>query len=111
MFKVVRLEGTPYETKPELQQINLRDSRSDWCYQLGQLSVHFKLFSIKRHRSISFESDWTSPVLEELGEREKELFENSYEVRYYLLLEGKDNRRLIDANKKTEALLSSYGVC
>ena len=108
MFRVVRITGTPYETKPEPQQVNLRDGRSDWLHQLGQLKVNFKLFGIKRHRSISFDSEWTSEVLKEIGEQEKHLFENSYEVRWYVILESDNFRNLTEATIKTESLLSYY---
>ncbi|MEP3246731.1 MAG: type IV secretion system protein B4 [Sneathiella sp.] len=109
-FRAFTLKGLPYETKPLQQQEALLEGRADLIHQIGQTGSTFRLFGIKRQEDVSFEANWPSPALKEIGEAEQATYKSGYDVYWYLILEAKDPISLEKASSKAQTILADYDI-
>lgn len=109
MFCAFSLKGQPYETKPTEQQENLLKSRSDLIHQIGEVGVKVRLIGVKRQQDVSFNAEWPSPTLKEIGDAEQSVYQNSFFSYWYILLESKDYSLLEKASNKVTTILADYG--
>lgn len=109
-FRAFSLKGQPYETKPLEQQEVLMNGRSDVFHQIGQTGTSIRLMGIKRQEDVSFEANWPSPTLTEIGEAEQATYKSGYDVRWYLILEAKDFFTLDKACNKAQMILADYEI-
>lgn len=106
-FRVFRLLGQSYDTKPMAQQDDLLAGRQEWLYRLGDAGCTVRMFGIKRLRDVTQPAVWPSPTLTEIGDAEARAFTQSYSIRWYLTIGSKGGlRKLADA---TEATISGLG--
>ncbi|KZK87626.1 Type IV secretion system protein virB4 [Pseudovibrio sp. W64] len=105
LFRVFRLKGVSYDTMSFAQQETLARQRSNILHQLGSSGSAFRLMAVKRLKDISFEADWPSPALAEIGKAEQELYKHAYSMSWYILLEATTFETL---NKHCKALLNGF---
>ncbi len=110
LFRAFSLKGQSYETKPIEQQEVLMNGRSDALHQIGQTGTNIRLIGIKRQEDVSFEANWPSPSLQEIGEAEQATYKSGYDVRWFLLLEAKDFFTLDKACNKAQMILADYEI-
>lgn len=108
MFRAFQLQGTSYDAKVLEQQENMLKGRSALFHQIGSLGLPYWLFGIKRKRSIAFAANWPAPALKEIGDAERQTFQASYYIDWYLVI-GSTNRRVLnDGCGKVRAMGGDY---
>ena len=104
-FRVLKLEGMAYDTKPESEQETLLAGRAMALHDLANKKVTLRLFAIKRQRNMSFEAQWPTPVLDEIGHTERQLFASTYDLDWYMVIQSIN---LGDLEKSARELLSTF---
>ncbi|SDR45161.1 VirB4 family type IV secretion system protein [Pseudovibrio sp. Tun.PSC04-5.I4] len=105
LFRVFRLKGVSYDTMNMAEQEALFKQRSNILHQLGGSGSAFRLIAVKQLKDISFDSEWPSPALREIGKAEQDLFKRAYTMDWYVVLEATTFETL---NKHTKTLLSGF---
>lgn len=109
-LQAFRLSGQPYETKPLARQEELLLGREAWLNALGEKGVAARLFGVKREIDASADADWPSPTLREVAAAEAEVYRRSYEIAWFVVLAtGGDTAALLEASRRTGAMLADYG--
>lgn len=104
-FRVFKLKGLAFETMAAQQESVLATRRSNFIHQNFSDGVNFRLFGIKRQKDVSFDAEWPSPILKEIGEAEKELYRNAYSIHWYMVISSTTDASLYEASR---ALLASF---
>ncbi|WP_020592819.1 VirB4 family type IV secretion system protein [Kiloniella laminariae] len=110
LFRVFSIKGEAYETKPEAIQNHLCSVRSDLLNQLGESGAVIRMIGIKRQEDVSFDADWPSITLEEIGKAEQKLFKHSYDISWFIVVQSRDFNVLDKATHKIHAVLADYQV-
>lgn len=107
-FRVFSVRGIGYEAREQAGQDTLRRVRASLIHTVGELGCSLRLYGIKRQRDISFEADWPSPVLREIGEAERAQFQASYFTHWYMMVSSPSMKALTDATGKIVAMVGDY---
>jgi len=108
-FRVFRLTGQPYETKPAAAQEELLLGRQAWLNELGEKGIAVRLYGVKRLRDASAPGRWPSPTLEEVAAAEAALHRRSYRIDWYVAIATEGPLRpLLEATARTAAVLAGY---
>ncbi|MGH0004356.1 VirB4 family type IV secretion system protein [Pseudovibrio ascidiaceicola] len=105
LFRVFRLKGRSYDTMTLSQQESLFKLRTNILHQIGESGSTLRLMAVKRLKDISFEADWPSPALAEIGKAEQELFKCAYTMNWYVVVQAHTYETLL---KSTKTLLSGF---
>ncbi len=103
--RVFSLSGLSYETRSVPEQETLARGRASTFHQFLSAGSSLRLFGIKRQRDVSFQAEWPSPTLKEVGEAEQRLYQNAYSLVWYLVLTTKTSAEL---EKTSRGLLSGF---
>ncbi len=109
-IRLFTVSGLPFETKPLLEQERLLDARADLFHQVGQTGTTWRLYGIKRQRDVSFEANWPSPALQEIGETEQQTYRHSYRLTWLIILQHSDLPALAKATSRVSTLLRDYRI-
>ncbi|PLW77182.1 VirB4 family type IV secretion system protein [Cohaesibacter celericrescens] len=85
-MRVYSLSGVPYETRSLADQEALARSRATAFHQFLKPASTMRFFGIKRSRDVSYQSDWPTCTLKEIGEAEQKIYRNAYSQSWYLVL-------------------------
>ncbi len=107
-FRIYEILGTSYDTKPFESQKALHNGRTALLHELATFGVSARFFGIKRQKDISQPARWPSPVLEEIGQAENEIFRNAYEIRWFFVVQSPEPRALAEAHEKILTLADPY---
>jgi type IV secretion system protein VirB4 len=108
LFRVYELVGEAYDTKPYDSQVNLSNKRSVLINEFAALDITARFYGVKRLKDISHNAVWPSPVLQEIGEAEKENFKRAYEIKWFMVLSAKNFKVLEDINEKIFSIFKTY---
>ncbi len=108
MFRVFKLDGVSYDAKVQVQQDSMLKVRSELLHGMGMLGCAIRLFGIKRNRDISFNATWPSQALQEIGDAEREQFQSSYYIDWYVLISSSSVMPLVESSKKLIAMAGEY---
>lgn len=108
MFRVFRLRGASYDAKVQGQQNAMHQVRANLVHTLGELGCSIRFYGIKRSRDISFDAEWPSPVLQEIGDAEREQFQASYFIDWYVLISGDSMMPMVEGSSKITAMVGDY---
>ena len=109
--RVFRISGMAYETKSEEHQDNLLKSRSALLNALGDAGLVVRFFAIKHIRDISYQANWPSDVLHEIGSAEAQIFTNTYDLDWYVMVQSKNFAKLEKISKTLlQSLKQDYGL-
>ena len=108
VFRVMKLNGMAYDTKPEAEQQVLLSGRSLVLHDLGRKNIRVRMFAVKRQHNMSFEATWPSPVLTEIGDTEKVLYSSTYDLDWYLVLQSSSASILESACENIISALAPY---
>jgi len=105
LFRVFRLRGMSYDAMSFTEQNSLANQRTNILHQVGATGAPLRFVAVKRLKDISFDADWPSPALREIGEAEKELYKRAYSMNWFVVVEAKTYETL---SKNSKALLSGF---
>ncbi len=108
VFRVIKLAGMGYDTKLETEQQNLLAGRSMVLHDLARKNITVRMFAIKRQRNMSFSADWPTEVLQEIGDKEKELYSSTYDLDWYMVLQSTSAATLETACENLTSALLPY---
>ncbi|WP_340277760.1 VirB4 family type IV secretion system protein [Roseibium algae] len=108
--RVFSLAGLPYETRSLAEQEVLAKGRSSILHQFLSAGSSLRIFGIKRQRDVSFQAQWPSETLKEVGEAEQRLYQNAYSLVWYLVLTAKTSTELEKTTRGLLTGLNSYGL-
>lgn len=103
--RVFSLSGLSYETRSAAEQEALARGRSSTFNQFLNSGSSLRIFGIKRQRDVSFQAQWPSVTLAEVGEAEQRLYQNAYSLVWYLVLTTKTSAEM---EKTTRGLMSGF---
>ncbi|MGX1500851.1 type IV secretion system protein VirB4 [Labrenzia sp. MBR-25] len=103
--RVFSLSGLSYETRNISEQEALARGRASTFHQFLSSGSSLRVFGIKRRRDVSFQADWPSVTLKQVGEAEQRLYQNAYSLVWYLVLTTKTSAEL---EKTSRGLLSGF---
>lgn len=106
--RVWRLQGISYDAKVDNEQITLMLTRSALVQELGKKGAVLRFFALKRQRENSYEANWPSPVLAEIGAAETAQFKDSYYVEWYITASSYHMSPLLEADQKINSMLKGY---
>ena len=107
--RVIHIAGLNYDAKTSQMQEHLLKGRNTAFHVLGDHGIGLRFFGIKRPHDISYQADWPSPALHEIGVCEQAQFQGSFAINWYVLATGSVAARLNDGLEKFFAALSDYG--
>lgn len=107
-FRVFKMRGVSYDAKVQSQQEQMLKGREALIHALGSTGITPYFFGIKRQSDISFDAEWPSPALREIGEAERAEFQSSYFIDWYLLISCNSMRTMIDGCSKVASMMSRY---
>ena len=105
LFRVFKLKGISYDTMNFAEQDSLCKQRSNIFHQLALSGTAFRLLAVKRLKDISFDAEWPSPALEEIGKGEQALFKRAYSMGWYVVLEAQTFEAI---GKHTKTILNGF---
>jgi type IV secretion system protein VirB4 len=108
MFRVFKLRGASYDAKVQAGQDAMHKVRSSLIHALGELGCELRFYGIKRSRDISFDAEWPSPALQEIGDAEREQFQASFFIDWYVLISSDSMMPLVEASGKIFAMAGDY---
>ncbi|MBT4889879.1 MAG: type IV secretion system protein B4, partial [Rhodospirillales bacterium] len=108
IFRAFKLQGVSYDAKERIEQDAMLKVRSSLFHYIGELGCSIRVFGIKRLRDISFDAEWPSKTLKEIGDAERSLFQSSYYIDWYLLVSSSSVSSVIEADKKIMSMLGDY---
>jgi len=108
LFRVHRIAGVSYDAKVDQAQLNLLKVREAAFLALGELGLGVRLFGVKRRRDLSFDAAWPSPTLAEIGEAEKRRYASSFVIDWFVVLSGRELRKILEGEARIAAILSDY---
>ena len=106
--RVIHIAGQNYDAKTIPVQENLLKGRNTAFHTLGDHGLALRFFGVKRPRDISYEADWPSPALREIGSAEQDRFRRSFVIDWYLVATGSVAARLTEGLEKFFAAMSDY---
>jgi len=107
-FRVFKIRGVSYDAKIMNQQEQMLKGRERLLHALGSANVRLSFFGVKRLNDISFEAEWPSLALSEIGDAERTEFQSSYFIDWFLLISGTSMQVMIDASFKITTMLETY---
>lgn len=108
VFRAYRLAGTPYDTKPEGQQVALHEGRSTFFLEVGKAGAVARLFGVKRHREVVLSAEWPSATLREVGRAEASLYKDAFEWRWYMTVQASTYDALERVDERVLSMLAPY---
>ena len=108
VMRAYRIGGTPYDTKPEAEQIAAKKARADFLHFAAVRKAVVRLHGVKRLKSTIYPATWPTPALQEIGDAEAALFREAYEVRWYMTLQSQHLYQLAEVDERAMAALKSY---
>ncbi|QUS59113.1 VirB4 family type IV secretion system protein [Pseudovibrio brasiliensis] len=105
LFRVFRMRGMSYDTMNFTELSSLANQRTNILHQVGATGSAFRFVAVKRLKDISFDADWPSPALREIGDAEKELYKRAYSMHWFVIVEAKTYEGL---SKNSKTLLSGF---
>lgn len=108
--RIFGLSGLSYETKSLAEQEQLVLGRASVLNQFVRPGSTLRFFGIKRRRDVSFDAEWPSVTLEEVGKAEQRLYQSAYSLSWYLFLTAKTSTELEKATRGLLSGLSGYGL-
>ena len=108
LFRVFQLRGASYDAKIQAQQDQMLKGREALMHATGSLKLTTYLFGIKRQHDISFEADWPSTALSEIGEAERREYQSSYYIDWFLIISAPNMRGLVEGCSRISAMMSEY---
>jgi len=106
--RVIRLGGISYDAKIMEEVESLALARGAAIGAIGNAGAAMRIFAIKRATDMAYHGDWPDGALSEIGAAEEERFAQTFEVRWYLLLQHKRYRQLDEAATRALSLLVDY---
>lgn len=108
--RVFALQGASYDTMGWEQEVGLASLRKDVFHQNVTQGLSMRLLGIKRLKDVSFDAEWPSPTLKELGDKEKEIYQRAYSITWYVILNSADFKQLHKATTNMRTGLGHYKV-
>jgi type IV secretion system protein VirB4 len=103
--RVFSLSGLSYETRNITEQEVLAKGRASTFNQFLSAGSTLRMFGIKRRRDVSFQAEWPSVTLRQVGDAEQRLYQNAYSLVWYLVLTTKTSGEL---EKTSRGLMSGF---
>lgn len=107
-FQVFHLRGASYDARVIAQQAAMHKVRATLLHALGQAGCVIRFYGVKRRRDISFDAEWPSPVLREIGEAERDLFQASFFIDWFVVVASTGMAPLVEAHTKIMAMAGDY---
>lgn len=107
-IRVFKLRGATYDAKVIQEQKNMLKVRGAMLHAIGEHGCTARLFAVKRQHDISFDATWPNDVLKEIGDAERDEFQSSYYVDWYLVPSSKSMYGLVEATNKIMAMAGEY---
>ena len=79
--RVIHIAGLNYDAKTSQVQEHLLKGRNTAFHALGDHGIGLRFFGIKRPHDISYQADWPSPALHEIGVCEQAQFQGSFAIK------------------------------
>ncbi|TYC64003.1 type IV secretion system protein B4 [Rhodobacterales bacterium] len=108
--RIFCLSGVSYETRSIGEQEVLAKGRASTLHQFLSSGSTLRVFGIKRQRDVSFQAEWPSVTLKEVGAAEQRLYQNAYSLSWYLVLTTKTSAELEKSSRGILTGFKSYGV-
>lgn len=107
-FRVFKMRGVSYDAKVLSQQEQMMKGREALIHALGSAGITPYFFGIKRQSDISFDAEWPSRALREIGEAERTEFQSSYFIDWFLVISSGSMRSMIDGCGKVASMMAIY---
>lgn len=107
-FRVFKIRGISYDAQTQTQQEQLLKLRTSLFHTLGEANCSLRLFAVKRQHDISFNADWPSSALTEIGEAERQEYRSSYYIDWYLAYASTSLKTLVETTSSIHSSLSPF---
>ena len=108
--RIFTLSGVAYEMRSLAEQDILAKTRSTAFHQFLKPGSSIRILGVKRSRDVSFEAEWPTVTLKEIGEKEQCIYQNAFEQIWCLVLTCPTMSELDKTTRGFSSSFEGYGL-
>ena len=106
--QVFRINGLQFDTLALEVQQNMLKHRAALFFGLGELGITVRMLAVKRRADFSYRAEYPTPVLAEIGEKERTMYSSSYDLHWFMVLGHKNYGKLERGCEQVFTMLKDY---